>query len=165
MLVAAMNPCPCGYFGSDARRCKCTPGQIERYVSKISGPLVDRIDIHIDVPPISFTKLRSKSGQVDSAAMKEDVVRARGVQGKRFGDGKVMTNARMSHKQVERFCKLDSASELMLKHAMTEFGLSARAHDKICKVARTIADLAVAQEIAPEHIAEGISYRKLDRKL
>jgi magnesium chelatase family protein len=165
MLVAAMNPCPCGYFGTDARRCKCTPGQIERYVSKISGPLVDRIDIHIDVPPISFTKLRSKAGQVDSAAMKEDVIRAKEIQGKRFGAGKVMSNARMSHKQTEKFCKLDSASELMLKHAMIEFGLSARAHDKICKVARTIADLAGAQEIAPEHIAEAISYRKLDRKL
>jgi magnesium chelatase family protein len=165
MLVAAMNPCPCGYFGSDARRCKCTPGQIERYLSKVSGPLVDRIDIHIDVPAISFTKLRSKSGQLDSAAMKEDVVKARDVQARRFGDGKVMTNARMSHKQVERFCRLDSASELMLKQAMTEFGLSARAHDKICKVARTTADLAGAEDIAPEHIAEAISYRKLDRKL
>jgi len=165
MLVAAMNPCPCGYFGSDARRCKCTPGQIERYLSKISGPLVDRIDIHIDVPAISFTKLRSKSSQLDSATMKADVVKTRDVQTKRFGDDKVMTNARMSHKQVERFCKLDSASEQMLKQAMTEFGLSARAHDKICKVARTIADLAQVEEISPEHIAEAISYRKLDRKL
>ena len=165
MLVAAMNPCPCGYFGSDARRCKCTPGQIERYLSKISGPLVDRIDIHIDVPAISFTKLRSKSSQLDSATMKADVVKTRDVQTKRFGDNKVMTNARMSHKQVERFCKLDSASEQMLKQAMTEFGLSARAHDKICKVARTIADLAQVEEISPEHIAEAISYRKLDRKL
>jgi len=165
MLVAAMNPCPCGYFGSYARRCKCTPGQIERYLSKISGPLVDRIDIHIDVPAISFTRLRSKSGQLDSATMKQDVVRAGDVQAKRFGDGKVMTNARMSHKQVENWCRLDSASELMLKQAMTEFGLSARAHDKICKVARTTADLAGAEDIAPEHIAEAISYRKLDRKL
>jgi magnesium chelatase family protein len=165
MLVAAMNPCPCGYFGTDARRCKCTPGQIERYLSKISGPLVDRIDIHIDVPAISFTKLRSKSGQLDSATMREDVVRAREVQAKRFGDDKVMTNARMSHKQVRNWCELDSASELMLKQAMTEFGLSARAHDKICKVARTIADLAGAENIAPEHIAEAISYRKLDSKL
>ncbi|MHC4624458.1 MAG: YifB family Mg chelatase-like AAA ATPase [Planctomycetota bacterium] len=165
MLVAAMNPCPCGYFGSDARRCKCTPGQIERYVSKISGPLVDRIDIHIDVPAVVFSKLRSRAGQLDSATMKQDVIKARDVQAGRFGDGKVMTNARMNHKEVERFCKLDSASEQMLKHAMTEFGLSARAHDKICKVARTIADLGDAAEIAPEHIAEAISYRKLDRKL
>ncbi len=165
MLVAAMNPCPCGYFGSDARRCKCTPGQIGRYLSKVSGPLVDRIDIHIDVPAISFRKLRSKSSRLDSAAMRQNVVRAAGVQAKRFGDGVIMTNARMSHKQVEKFCKLDSASELILKQAMIEFGLSARAHDKICKVARTIADLASVEQIQPEHIAEAVSYRRLDRKL
>jgi magnesium chelatase family protein len=165
MLVAAMNPCPCGYFGSDARRCKCTPGQIRRYLSKVSGPLVDRIDIHIDVPTIGFRKLRSTSGQLDSATMRSDVVRATQIQAERFGDAQNHTNARMSHKQVERFCKLDSASELILKHAMQEFGLSARAHDKICKLARTIADLAGAENIASEHVAEAISYRQLDRKL
>jgi magnesium chelatase family protein len=165
MLVAAMNPCPCGYFGTDARRCKCTPGQIERYLSKISGPLVDRIDIHIDVPAISFSKLRSKSGQLDSATMREDVVRARDVQGKRFNNDKTMTNARMSHKQVRKFCELDQSCEMLLKQAMTEFGLSARAHDKICKVARTIADLANSENIQSGHIAEAISYRKLDRRL
>jgi len=165
MLVAAMNPCPCGYFGSDARRCKCTPGQIGRYLSKVSGPLVDRIDIHIEVPAISFSKLRSKSSRLDSAAMRQDVLRAGDIQAKRFGDSKVMINARMSHKQVEKFCKLDSASEFILKQAMVEFGLSARAHDKICKVARTIADLASVEQIRPEHIAEAVSYRRLDRKL
>ncbi|MFA5238648.1 MAG: YifB family Mg chelatase-like AAA ATPase, partial [Phycisphaerae bacterium] len=165
MLVAAMNPCPCGYFGTDSRRCKCTPGQIERYLSKISGPLVDRIDIHIDVPAISFSKLRSKSDQLDSATMRQDVVRAREVQTKRFGDDRTMTNARMSHKQVRSWCELDSACEMLLKQAMTEFGLSARAHDKICKLARTIADLAGAEKIQPEYIAEAISYRKLDRRL
>jgi len=165
MLVAAMNPCPCGYFGTDARRCRCTPGQIERYLSKISGPLVDRIDIHIDVPAISFTRLRSKSSQLDSATIRKDVVKTRDIQAKRFDGRAAMTNARMSHKQVRKFCELDTASEMMLKQAMTEFGLSARAHDKICKVARTIADLASAENIAPEHIAEAISYRKLDRKL
>ena len=165
MFVAAMNPCPCGYFGTNARRCRCTPGQIERYLSKISGPLVDRIDIHIDVPPISFSRLRSRKGQLGSAVMRQDVVRAREVQAKRFGSVGGFTNARMTHKQVERFCPLDSPSELILKQAMTEFGLSARAHDKICKVARTIADLAGLEKIAPEHIAEAISYRKLDRKL
>ncbi|UCC99227.1 MAG: YifB family Mg chelatase-like AAA ATPase [Phycisphaerales bacterium] len=165
MLVAAMNPCPCGYFGSATRRCKCAPGQIRRYLSKVSGPLVDRIDIHIDVPAISFRKLRSKSGQLDSAIMRSDVVRAASIQAGRFGDGKLYTNARMSHKQVEKFCKLDSAGESILKQAMHEFGLSARAHDKICKLARTIADLAGARDIASEHIGEAISYRKLDRKL
>jgi magnesium chelatase family protein len=165
MLVAAMNPCPCGYFGSAVRSCKCTPGQISRYLSKVSGPLVDRIDIHIDVPAVGFTKLRSKSSRLDSATIRADVVRARQVQAHRFGDGKILTNARMSHKQVEKFCKLDSAGELMLKQAMLEFGLSARAHDKICKVSRTIADLAGQENIQPEHVAEAISYRKLDRKL
>jgi magnesium chelatase family protein len=165
MLVAAMNPCPCGYYGSDSRKCKCTPNQITRYLSKVSGPLVDRIDIHIDVPAISFRKLRSKSGELDSTAMREDVTRAISIQAQRFGNRKIHANSRMSHKQVEKFCKLDSASELMLKQAMTEFGLSARAHDKICKLARTIADLAGDENIASEHIAEAISYRKLDRKL
>ncbi len=165
MLVAAMNPCPCGYFGSSARHCKCTPGQISRYLSKVSGPLVDRIDIHIDVPAVGFTKLRSRSSQLDSAMIRKQVVETREIQAQRFGNGRIMTNARMSHKQVERFCKLDSASEFMLKQAMTELGLSARAHDKICKVSRTIADLAGAQDIQTEHVAEAVSYRKLDRRL
>jgi magnesium chelatase family protein len=165
MLVAAMNPCPCGYFGTDSRRCRCTPGQVERYVSKISGPLVDRIDIHIDVPAVVFSKLRSRAGQLDSAAMKEQVVGARAAQAGRFGNGKTLTNSRMTHRQVEQFCPLDSASEMMLKQAMAEFGLSARAHDKVCKVARTVADLASCEDIGSEHIAEAISYRKLDRKL
>ncbi len=165
MLVAAMNPCPCGYYGSDARRCRCSPGQIERYLSRISGPLIDRIDIHIDVPAISFARLRSKRSQLDSATIREDVTKAREFQARRFDNNKVMTNARMSHKQVRKFCELDSACEQMLKQAMLELGLSARAHDKICKVARTIADLAGAETIAPEHIAEAISYRRLDRKL
>jgi len=165
MLVAAMNPCPCGYFGTDARRCKCTPGQIERYLSKVSGPLVDRIDIHIDVPAVTFSKLRSRSSQLDSATIRADVLRAREIQVRRFGDGKITTNARMIHKQVRKFCELDSASEMLLKQAMTELGLSARAHDKICKVARTVADLAGQENIRPEHVAEAVSYRKLDRKL
>ncbi len=166
MLVAATNPCPCGFHGSTGtRRCKCTPNQVERYLSKVSGPLVDRIDIHIDVPAVTFTKLRTKSSQVDSATLRANVIRARAVQTERFGDGRIMTNARMSHKQVEKFCTLDTAGEMLLKQAMTEFGLSARAHDKICKTARTIADLAGSENIQPEHIAEAISYRKLDRKL
>ncbi len=165
VLIGSCNPCPCGFYGSDSRRCKCAPGQIERYISKISGPLIDRIDIHIDVPAISFSKLRSESSQMDSATIRADVIKARAVQTHRFGDGRIMTNARMSHKQVRKFCELDRPSEMMLKQAMTEFGLSARAHDKICKLARTIADLTDSENITPEHIAEAISYRKLDRKL
>jgi len=165
LLVASCNPCPCGFYGSDSRRCKCTPNQVERYMSKISGPLLDRIDIHIDVPAVTFSKLRSRSNQLDSASIRADVVRAREVQTSRFGDGKIMLNSRMTHKQVEKHCVLDSASEMLLKQAMTEFGLSARAHDKICKLARTIADLAGARDIQPSYIAEAVSYRKLDRKL
>jgi len=134
-------------------------------LSKISGPLVDRIDIHIDVPAVSFHKLRSKANQLDSATIREDVMRGRAIQAKRFNDGRLITNARMTHKQVEKFCKLDESGEMLLKEAMTEFGLSARAHDKICKVARTIADLAGCEDIKPEHIAEAVGYRKLDRKL
>lgn len=165
MLVAAMNPCPCGYFGAEQKRCKCTPNQIERYISKISGPLLDRIDIHIDVPAVGFSKLRSPSSSSNSAAIRADVIKAREIQTRRFGDGRIMTNTMMSHKQVEKYCALDTIGEQMLKHAMTEFGLSARAHDKICKIARTIADLDDKEAIAAEHIAEAVSYRKLDRQL
>ncbi|MBN1805436.1 MAG: YifB family Mg chelatase-like AAA ATPase [Sedimentisphaerales bacterium] len=165
MLVGSCNPCPCGYYGCETRRCKCTPNQIERYLSKISGPLVDRIDIHIEVPPVTFTKLRSKMGKESSDTIRQEVVKARAIQTKRFGDGKIMTNSDMTHKQVQKYCELDESSEMLLKQAMTEFGLSARAHDKILKLARTIADLAEAENIQPEHIAEAISYRKLDRKI
>jgi magnesium chelatase family protein len=165
MLVAAMNPCPCGYFGSNLRSCKCSPGQIARYVAKVSGPLVDRIDIHIDVPAVAFSKLRSQARQIDSQSLRDSVMAARAIQTRRFGNGKVMTNAHMSHRQLETFCKIDTAGELMLKEAMMELGLSARAHDKICKVARTIADLEGSDDIRAEHLAEAIGYRKLDRKL
>jgi magnesium chelatase family protein len=165
ILIAAMNPCPCGYFGTSRRKCKCTPRQVERYISRVSGPLLDRIDIHIDVPPVGFGILRGKSSRRDSDAIRQRVVGARQIQAERFGAGKLITNATMRHKQVEKFCPLDEPCEQMLKQAMVEFGLSARAHDKICKVARTIADLDNCQDIQPEHIAEAISYRKLDRKL
>jgi len=165
ILVASCNPCPCGFHGSASRRCRCTPNQIERYLSKLSGPLLDRIDIHIEVPAMTFDKLRSKSKQADSAAIRDCVVQARSIQARRLGDGQMTVNARMNHKQVERFCTLDSSSQMMLRQAMVEFGLSARAHDKICKVARSIADLAACKDIQPEHVAEAISYRRLDRKL
>jgi magnesium chelatase family protein len=165
MLVAAMNPCPCGYFGSNLRACKCSPGQIARYLAKVSGPLVDRIDIHIDVPAVAFSKLRSKARQIDSDSLRTTVTAARAVQGRRFGNGKTLTNAHMSHQQLERCCRIDATGEMMLKEAMMELGLSARAHDKICKVARTIADIEGCEDIRSEHVAEAIGYRKLDRKL
>jgi magnesium chelatase family protein len=163
IMIAAMNPCPCGYFGTDHRRCRCTPGQIERYLGKVSGPLMDRIDIHIEVPTVEFRRLRSKSDGPDSNQLRKQVQLARSIQEKRF-QSPLWTNATMTHKQTEKYCPLDSASEMLLKQAMTEFGLSARAHDKICKVARTIADLEEKQTIQPQHIAEAVSYRKLDRK-
>lgn len=134
-------------------------------MNRISGPLIDRIDIHIDVPAVTFQKLRSKSNGTDSATIRADVIKARDIQTRRFGDGKIMTNAMMSHKQTEKYCALDIAGEQMLKEAMTTFGLSARAHDKICKIARTIADLDDKDAITAEHIAEAVSYRKLDRQL
>jgi magnesium chelatase family protein len=165
ILIAAMNPCPCGYFGSGQRKCKCSPRQIERYIAKVSGPLMDRLDIHIDVPPVTFRKLRSRADQAGSAGIREQIIAVRETQTRRFGDGRVMTNARMTHKQVETHCRLDEPCEQLLKQAMSEFALSARAHDKICKVSRTIADLENAKDIRAEHIAEAISYRKLDRKL
>jgi magnesium chelatase family protein len=165
MLVAATNPCPCGYFGSDQKKCKCTPNQIERYMSKISGPMLDRIDIHIDVPNVTFSKLRSKEESDSSAAIREKVIAARDMQRRRFGEKKITTNATMTHRQVSKFCVLDEAAEMILKNAMIEFGLSARAHDKICKVARTIADLAGEEDVSAEHISEAVSYRKLDRGL
>jgi magnesium chelatase family protein len=165
MLVAAMNPCPCGYFGSLVRACKCTPGQTARYLAKVSGPLVDRIDIHIDVPAVAFSKLRSRTRQIDSESLRMTVSASRQMQARRFGDGKTRTNAHMTHKQLEQFCQLDSAGELLLKEAVVELGLSARAHDKICKVARTIADLEGSESIRSEHVAEAVGYRKLDRKL
>jgi len=165
MCVASLNPCPCGYYGSPTRRCRCTPNQIERYLSKVSGPLMDRIDIHIEVPAVAFTKLRSRSEQTTSASIRQAVIKARSVQSQRFGNGSVRTNAVMTHREVERDCPLDPAGEMMLRNAMQEFGLSARAHDKICKVARTIADLEGEEHIRPEFVAEAISYRRLDRKL
>ncbi len=167
MLVAAMNPCPCGYFTDPKHQCKCSPNMIERYMSRISGPLVDRIDIHVEVPPVPWKQLRGDGDGRSSSQMREQVIRARTVQRQRFGgDGQATTtNATMSSKQVRQYCKLDSAGEMLLKQAMTELGLSARAHDKVLRIARTIADIAGEADIAAEHLAEAVQYRRLDRKL
>jgi len=165
MLVSATNPCPCGYFGSSQKKCKCTPNQIERYMAKISGPMLDRIDIHIDVPSVTFSKLRSKEDSVGSNEIRENVIAAREIQRRRFGEKKTTTNATMMHRQVSKYCVLDESAEMVLKNAMVEYGLSARAHDKICKIARTIADLEGNENVSAEHIAEAVSYRKLDRAM
>ena len=165
MLVASANPCKCGYFGSMVRKCKCSPRQVEQYLSKLSGPLLDRIDIHVDVPAVDYKKLRAKEKGENSKTIREKVVKARNIQAERFEDNNCLSNAYMNHSQVEKYCELDTMSEAMLKHAMSELALSARAHDKICKVARTIADLDGENRINSEHIAEAIGYRKLDRQL
>jgi magnesium chelatase family protein len=163
-LVASMNPCPCGYFGS-SRECKCSPIQIQRYVGKISGPLMDRIDIHIDVPAVKFNELRGKSTPLgdSSQVIRERVLRARQIQLERFAGDGVYSNSAMSPKQIRMFCVLDAEGEGLLERAMTRQGLSARAHDRILKVARTIADLDVSPEITAAHLSEAINYRSLDR--
>ena len=166
MLVTAMNPCPCGYFGDPARECRCSPGQVEKYRSRISGPLLDRIDIHVEAPAVQYRELSSNAPAEPSAAIRERVIRARERQSARFASGKKTNcNARMGHSQIKKFCALDPSGQEMLRHAMEDLQLSARAYDRILKVARTIADLAGAESIRPEHIAEAIHYRTLDRKL
>jgi magnesium chelatase family protein len=166
MLAAAMNPCPCGYHGSAQRECPCSQTMIQRYVSKISGPLMDRIDIHIDVPAVNYKELRSSDAKIESSAqIRQRVIRAREIQLNRFAAAgeRVYSNAQMGARQIRTYCDLGTDSERMLERAMQQQGLSARAHDRILKVARTIADLDGAAEIESKHIAEAIQYRTLDR--
>ena len=171
MLIAAANPCPCGYRGDPRRSCNCTTPQVEKYMSKISGPLMDRIDIQIEVPAVPFEELSATTSQgTDSAMMRRDVVRARGRQRERFaatGDNgsAVRYNAQMTSRQVRDHCKLDASCQRMLRQSVEEMGLSARAHDKILRVARTIADVAGDDEIEEHHLNEAIGYRNLDRDL
>jgi magnesium chelatase family protein len=165
MLVAAMNPCPCGYFNDRIRECHCTPMMIQRYVSKISGPLLDRIDIHIDVPSVNYRELRGGSTPESSADIRRRVIQARDVQLERFhaGNERIYANAQMGSREIRKYCELGTDSEHLLERAMVKQGLSARAHDRILKVSRTIADLAGTEAIDPGHIAEAIQYRTLDR--
>lgn len=164
MLVASMNPCPCGYFGSQ-RECQCSPPQIQRYVGKISGPLMDRIDIHIDVPAVNFKELRGKDVPIgeSSETIRARVIKAREIQLARLSGEGVFSNSAMSPTQIRKFCHLDSQSEDLLERAMLKQGLSARAHDRILKVSRTIADLAGEENISASHISEAINYRSLDK--
>jgi magnesium chelatase family protein len=165
VLVAAMNPCPCGYLGDAKRPCKCTPMQIERYMSRVSGPLLDRIDMHIEVPAVPFHELSASADGTSSAVMRQQVERARAVQQQRFGTASHRLNGRMSSRQLRRYCAMKEESRSLLKAAMEELGLSARAHDRILRVARTLADLEGAPEIGAAHVSEAIGYRTLDRKL
>ena len=163
MLVAAMNPCPCGYRGDPRRQCKCNPIQVERYTARISGPLLDRLDIHIEVPPVPFRQLSDQTIGTTSEKMKADVVAAREMQHHRFGKSSLRLNGRMPPSQIRKFCKLESDAESLLKAAMEEMALSARAHDKILRISRTIADLEHSDNINSNHLSEAINYRTLDR--
>ncbi len=164
MLAAAMNPCPCGYFNDPSRECQCTPPVIQRYVSRISGPLLDRIDIHIDVPAVKYQDLRkSSAGEETSQTIRERVTAARQRQLERFRNQKLFCNAQMSTRHVARYCDLSPECSRLLEKAVLRMGLSARAHDRILKVSRTIADLAASENIQPDHLSEAIQYRTLDR--
>ncbi len=166
MLVAAMNPCPCGHYGENnpAHPCTCTPAQIHRYLSRISGPLMDRIDIQCEIEAVPYDQLRDTTPSESSAVMRERVMRARAIQQQRFaGSPLIHCNAQMSAKMVRQYCTLDPESDKLLEFTITKLGLSARAYDRILKVARTIADLEGAENIQKKHLLESISYRSLDR--
>jgi len=166
MLAAAMNPCPCGYFTDSTKECTCNTGMIQKYMSKISGPLLDRIDIHTEVPAVKFKELASSSVGEKSSEIRNRVIVARDIQQKRFADyPHIFKNADMNSKEIRKYCKLDSKCEELLKMAMTRLGLSARAFDRIIKVSRTIADLDKSDNILAQHISEAIQYRSLDREL
>ena len=166
MLASAMNPCPCGYYTDPNKECTCTSPQIQKYMARISGPLLDRIDIHIEVPAVKYNDLSGEAKGESSVKIRERVIRARKIQLKRFSNLKnIYNNGDMSSKEVRQFCNIDSTGADLLKMAMTKLGLSARAYDRILKVSRTIADLDESENILPQHISEAIQYRSLDREL
>ncbi len=164
MLVGAMNPCPCGFLTDPKRNCSCSWPQIRRYRSRVSGPLMDRIDIHLEIPRVGYQDLSSQSGGASSTQIQGRVLRAREVQRQRFARDRIHVNARMNSRQIRRFCRIDAGSGELLEQAMEKFGLSARAHSRILKIARTIADLEGCEQIGRPHVAEAVQYRSLDRK-
>lgn len=163
MLVASMNPCPCGYYNHPEKECVCGPGVVQRYLSKVSGPLLDRIDLHVEVVPVSFDEMTAKRKTETSTEIRERVVRAREIQTQRFQDKAIYCNAMMPSNMVKEICAINEAGVSLLKTAMERLGLSARAYDRILKVSRTIADLSGTSDIQVEHLAEAIQYRSLDR--
>jgi len=164
MLIASMNPCPCGYYGSFDKECTCTPQQINKYMSKISGPLLDRIDIHIEVTPVKYNKLESCASSETSQNIKTRVNDARKIQSDRYKNYDIFSNSELTPKLINKYCKLDAQSKALMENAFSKLHLSARAYTRILKVARTIADLESSENIMPNHIAEAIQYRSLDRK-
>jgi magnesium chelatase family protein len=164
MLIAAMNPCPCGYRSDPRRSCNCTPPQVERYMGRISGPLLDRIDIHLEVASVPYQELAAPKGGMDSAQMREQVEAARQTQAARFAGSRTRYNGQMHSRQIREHCRLDRQGQERLRASMNELGLSARAHDKVLRMARTIADLDAAADILAEHVDEAINYRLLDRQ-
>lgn len=164
MFVASMNPCPCGYYGSKDKECTCTPQMISKYMGKISGPLLDRIDIQIEVTPVKYKKLDSTENIETSKEIKQRVNKARKIQQDRYKEEKVYSNSQLTPKLIEKYCKLDEGGRKILQAAFEKLGLSARAYGRILKVARTIADLEASENIEQRHIAEAIQYRSLDKK-
>lgn len=163
MLISSMNPCECGYYGSDLKKCTCNAKSIKRYVGKISGPLLDRIDLHIEVKPVEYEKLAFTNKSETSKEIRDRVNAARNIQLERYKEIGIFCNAELDSSLLEKFCKLDKKSREIMQKAFEKFGLSARAHDKILKIARTIADLDNSKEIQYKHIAEAIQYRALDK--
>ncbi len=164
MVVAAMNPCPCGYFGHPVRECSCSAGAVSRYLARVSGPLLDRLDLHVEVAPVEYQNLVSTRPEESSAAIRSRVNQARKIQQERYQSIGISCNAKLPAPAVNRFCPLDDGASALLSRAFETMGLSARAYDRILKVSRTIADLDKAEVISRRHIAEAVQYRSLDRK-
>ena len=164
MLIASMNPCPCGYYNHPEKECVCGSGQVQRYLNKVSGPLLDRIDLHVEVTPVSFDEMTQNRKAESSEVIRERVISARKIQQERFKTEGIHSNAMMGSQMVKELCQINEAGKTLLKTAMERLGLSARAYDRILKVSRTIADLDGKENIGIEHLAEAIQYRSLDRE-
>ena len=163
-MVVAMNPCPCGYYGHPKKECTCTSNAVEKYLARVSGPLLDRVDIHIEVPPVDYEDINKNQKGEKSEEIRKRVDKARAIQNRRFAGSNTNCNAKMTPAETRKYCVLTPDAEELLKAAFETMSLSARAYDKILRIARTIADLADEENISAEHVAEAVQYRSLDRK-